>query len=40
VQTNKGDVYSFYFSERGVPKEIHSKEEILPVHRLVKHIMA
>ena len=27
-QTNKGDVYSIYFSERGLPEEIHSKEEI------------
>jgi hypothetical protein len=27
LQTSKGDVYSFYFSERGVPKEIHSKKK-------------
>jgi hypothetical protein len=27
-QTGKGDVYSIYFSERGLPGEVHSKEEI------------
>jgi hypothetical protein len=27
-QTGKGDIYSIYFSERGLPGELHSKEEI------------
>jgi hypothetical protein len=28
VKTGKGDYYSIYFSERGLPEELHSKEEI------------
>ena len=28
VKTGKGDYYSIYFSERGLPEELHRKEEI------------
>jgi hypothetical protein len=28
LKTGKGDYYSIYFSERGLPQELHSKEEI------------
>jgi hypothetical protein len=27
-QTGKGDLYSIYFSERGLPEELHAKEQI------------
>lgn len=28
ITTGKGDYYSIYFSERGLPAELHSREEI------------